>query len=443
MSGTSTWKLLSREVAHRKLNFGFGLVAVFAATLLVVGGLGLLRSDGERTGALVALQRSAVEKQNAELEEAMRVISKRMGFNVVIMPRGQNLDDPFAEDYASKLMPEEYADRLASSSLVTVNHLLPTLEQRVRWPERGGRDLFLVGVRGQVPAAHRDARQPIMQPVPPRGIVLGSSLAEREGLKAGGAVTLLGEELAVTEVSPRRGDKRDLTAWIDLDLMQKLFDKEGKINAIWALECSCAMADVGKVRAELERILPDVHIEEQGEKALARAEMRKEALEQAEKALAGVEADRARHAAKAERFRIVFVPLIIVLAGLWLALVAAANVRERRVEIGLLYALGVRARKIAALFLSRAVLCGLAGAVPGYFAGAALAAVHAASAAAEGGAAPASSASSGASASLRFVFEPGLFIAVLVLAPALSAVACWLPALAATQEDPAVVLRAE
>jgi hypothetical protein len=35
----------------------------------------------------------------------------------------------------------------------------------------------------------------------------------------------------------------------------------------------------------------------------------------------------------------------------------------------------------------------------------------------------------------------GFFLAVLVAAPLLSALACWLPAFAAAQEDPAAILR--
>ena len=426
------WRLLWREIWHRRLNFFLGLVGVFFATSLVVGGMTLLDAQQVLTQALLDEKRAVVTERNRQLTDAMRRITKNMGFNVVIMPKGQNLDDPFANDYAGKFMPEEYADRLANSEIVTVNHLLPTLEQRVQWPERENRVLFLVGVKGQVPIAHRDPRKPIMQPVPKEGIVLGDFLARSEGLAKGDRVTLRGQEFQVVKVNPRRGDKRDRTAWIDLDRMQAMFDKEGKINAIWALECSCALADVGKVRAELTRILPDVHIEEQGEKALARAEARKKAVDAAEKNLEAELVSRERLTNAGEQFRLFFVPGIIVIAGVWLALLAFGNVRARQEEIGLLNALGLRARSIATLFLSRAVLSGVLGALVGCLVGFAL-----------GGFAFDHLQGDAATTAQGGGFDSEVFLWVLVLAPLLSAIACWLPALRATQQDPAVVLRAE
>jgi len=270
-----------------------------------------------------------------------------------------------------------------------------------------------------------------MPPVPEDGIVLGSALATTENLKISDKATILGQDLKVVNVYPRYGDKRDITAWIHLDLMQRLFKKEGLINAIWALECSCAMADVGKVREEIGKILPDVEIEEQGEKALARAEARKKAEEAAKASLTTEKEDRERLLALGGRFRFLLVPLIVASAGIWLGLLASGNVRDRRQEIGLFRALGVGSLPIFRLLVSRAVVIGLAGAAAGYAAGVFL------------GAAAFSASSEAAGGSNARLFEPGLFVSVLILAPVLSALASWLPALAATRQDPAVVLREE
>jgi len=425
-------RIVWREMVHRRLNFGLGLVAVIAATALVVGGLTLLSGYGQRTERVLQERQQMVEQSTLELKDAMRKITKRMGFNVLIMPRGQNLDDPFATNYAAKFMPEEYAERLASSDIVTVNHLLPTLEQRVEWPERGDRTIFLIGVKGQVPLSHRDPRKPIMPPVPEKGIVVGSFLASAEKLEEGQKVTLLGQELEVVQVYPRRGDKRDRTAWIHLDLMQKLFDKEGLINAIWALECSCAMADVGKVRQELQAILPDVEIEEQGEKALARAEARKTAVESEKTHLAAAVKNSEDLLELGDDFRLILVPLIVISSGIWLGLLAAGNVRERRQEIGLFRAIGVRSSRVAGILVARAVATGLLGALPGYAAGLALGAFAFSLSSPEPG-----------TETSGWLFQGSLLVWVLALAPALSAIACWLPVMAATHQDPAVVLRAE
>ena len=434
-----TVQLVGREIGHRKLNFGLGLVAVAVATGLVVGGFLLLRGQQDRTRELVASHEAIVKQRHRELSDAMRKITKRMGFNVVILPKDQNLDDPFADDFAAKDMPEEYAERLAASNIVTVNHLLPILEKRTEWPERGGRTLFLTGIKGQVPLAHKDPRKPIAAPVPETGIVLGATLAEKEKLAVGDKVTLRGEKLEVVEVHPRRGDKRDLTAWIHLRRMQRLFEKEGRINAIWALECSCAMGDVGRVREELGTILPDIEVREQGEKALARAEARKAASEVAERALREEREREAEVSRLGARFRTVFVPLILIAAGVWLALLQVANVRERRYEIGLLRALGATSAPVLGLFLLRALLCGVVGATLGYFLGWGGARAASAWLSSLEGTQRAEATASNAT----LAFDPMALGLAVAAATLLSVVATWLPALWASRQDPGIVLRAD
>ena len=60
----------------------------------------------------------------------MRKISKGLGFNIVILSRDQNLSELYSNNYASKL---------AESEIVTINYLLPTVEQRICWPEHNSR----------------------------------------------------------------------------------------------------------------------------------------------------------------------------------------------------------------------------------------------------------------------------------------------------------------
>ena len=109
------------------------------------------------------------------------------GFNIHIFPEEQDLGEVHAKGYGSATMPEEYAQKLADSEIVTVNHLLPRLTKMVQWQERE-RTVLLFGVSGQVPIAFRGANKKklIMQPVEPGKIVLGSYA--RSGTGALGSV---------------------------------------------------------------------------------------------------------------------------------------------------------------------------------------------------------------------------------------------------------------
>ena len=112
-------------------------------------------------------------------------------------------------------------------------------------------------------------------------------------------------------------------------------------------------------------------------------------------------------------------------ALLWVGLLAWMNLRERRVEIGILRALGLRQTHVAVVFLGKAALLGLTGAVLGAAvaipAAAALAHTHAA-------------------AALQLIGWPAL-AQTLVLTPLLTMLASWIPAMLAAQQDPAHVLR--
>ena len=126
----------------------------------------------------------------------------------------------------------------------------------------------------------------------------------------------------------------------------------------------------------------------------------------------------------------VFVILAVLLAaGLWIALLTLGNVRERRGEIGIFRAMGLGSGPIGALFLGKAVLVGLIGAAAGFALGTWIA----------------------------LYFGPQIFpvtatnmtpmlsllIWALLGAPALCAVASYLPTLHAILQDPAETLREE
>ena len=126
------------------------------------------------------------------------------------------------------------------------------------------------------------------------------------------------------------------------------------------------------------------------------------------------------------------IPLVIVAAGVWVGLLALGNVRARSTEIGILRALGVRSRQVLSVFLGKAALLGVVGAVLGYACG-----FISGAAWSQWEGVPVSVENLGS------LFDPVLLVGVLVLAPLLSCLASWIPALLAARQDPAVVLREE
>ena len=218
--------------------------------------------------------------------------------------------------------------------------------------------------------------------------------------------------------------------WISLSEAQELLGKPGLINGILALDCTCDTVNrLGRIRPEIARILPDTQVVEFASQALARAEARQRAADEARASIQREKEGRDKLRAEREALADVLVPVVVVGSGVWIGLLALANVRDRRGEIGILRALGLRSRQILLIFLGKAVATGLAGACLGYLAGRLVGILW--------------REAPGAPPIHLALVDPRLLLVVLAAAPLLAALASWLPAISAAQQDPATVLREE
>jgi len=339
-------RLVLREIGYRKLSFALAVLSVVVAVGCLVGALTLLKAHDARTGQILQAKQAQIDKQMAKLNDDMRKAMLKLGFNLMIFPKDQRLGDWYADDYGRKYMPEQYVSRLAGSGIITVRHLLPSLVQKIKWPEKK-RTVILVGTRGEVPNLQKAPRKPLVQPVPPNTMVLGHELHESLGLNVGDKVTFMGTEFTVHKCNEERGSKDDITVWIHLAQAQELLDKPGRINAILALGCLCTGAKLSAIRRDISRVLPDTKVVEVASRVIVRAEARTKAAATAKQVIDQEKASRARLRAAGEAFAAVLVPVVLAGSVLWVAFLSFNNVRERRSEIGILRALGVQSRRSA------------------------------------------------------------------------------------------------
>ena len=242
-----------------------------------------LADTQSRLRATLQEREKAVAAAGAALEDAMRKITKGLGFNILILPQGQDLNQFHLRGVADAVMPEAFVTKLANSKIVTINHLLPVVTKRIRWEEQDNMEVVLIGTRGEVPLAHKDPKKPLLDMVPKGQLIAGHGVGKKLGLKKDQAVKLLGRDFKVAKIHAERGTLDDSSVWLNLNEAQELLKMQNVINAILALECNCATVDrVGEIRAELAGILPGTQIIERGSKALARAEARNKAKQQAD-----------------------------------------------------------------------------------------------------------------------------------------------------------------
>ena len=422
----SLFRLVFREILHRKFSFLLGVISVSVTVTSLVGALTLLQKHDARTVQIIAAKEAGTKQQMARLEDDYRKLMLKLGFNVLILPKDQNLGDLYADDFASKYMPEEYAARLAKSRVATINHVLPSLQQKVKWPEYD-RTILLMGVRGEV-YVQSAQQKPLLDAVKPGTMILGGELADNLSLKVGDKARLMNREFTVARVNPPRGNKDDITVWISLAEAQDMLDKRGLINGILALDCTCDTVDrLGRIRPEIGRILPDTQVIEYASQSLTRAEARQRGADEAQAGIQREKDGRDKLRAEREALAAVLVPGLMLASGIWIGLLALANVRDRRGEIGILCALGMSGRKILLIFLSKAMITGLAGACLGCLAGRGIGLLW--------------RDMPGAVPIPMAFFDLKLFLPVLLAAPLLAALASWLPAITAAQQDPAAVLR--
>jgi putative ABC transport system permease protein len=411
----SILKLLLAEIRYRKLNFLLSLLAIIVAVTLFVAGPVLIDGYGHQT-----------QDDLAQLENETRKLMIGMGFNLMIVNRNTDMSNFWAEDFATEDMPQEYIDRLARDERLTlVTHLVATLQEKRDWQNR---KVLVVGYLPETPQPHKPAtafakrwgekRRPLGPDIAPGTVSLGHELGV--GKKVGETIEVKGEQVTkqfkIARIWPEKGSKDDITIAMNLSDAQELLNKPGKINQIMALGCQCSGERLPKIRQQLADVLPETRVTEFESIALARAEQR-DAVKQSRQKVQGT----------LQTLAGVMTPVVVLASAIWVGLLALANVRERRAEIGLFRALGKGSGVIASLFLGKAVLLGLLGAGVGFSLGTWLAhwlgvrilEVPAA----------------------YFSVDYGMLLVALFGAPLLSAVASYLPAVSALTQDPAVVLR--
>ncbi len=429
----SMMRQIRREAMHNVLVTVAIVVSVAVGAGVVVAAVALFEVYDRTTTVVLERKESELEKRMDQMWDEYRRITLGLGFNVLILPENQNLADFYLDGGATAYMPEDYARRLAESRIISVQHILPSLHQRLVWPERDI-TINLVGVRGELPRPlGKGGKKPLLDAVPEGKIVLGAELCRLTGASPGGRLTLEGQTFEVERCYEERGNQDDITAWIHLGEAQRMFDKPGRINAILALECRCAAdsaaPNIARIRTDVATLLPGTRVVEFMSKALTRAEARHEAVVTARETLEAEK--RHRSGLRAERLRVasVAVPLVVAACIFATGLLMYANARGRRREIAIMRTVGWSTGRVLALLISKAALLGMLGGVAGSVAGliVGIGTVRAA---------PQVQQWTG-------LVRPAFVGTVIVLSSVLAAIAAWLPVLIASMTDPAKVLREE
>lgn len=318
--------MILQEIRRAKVNTILCFVTVILATGLLVG--------------MMTISKASVD--------ATRILMRDMGFNLLITPAGVDPARHQALDFQDIDMPEENVAQLAKS-IALAQHYVGKYQKTI---QVNGSTVVLTGVLPEVPRhGSRRSPMPTAYVIPEGHVFLGSAAARALGAQPGDTVPILGRDFVVDRINEEAGTiPEDIRVFAHLHDVQTLLDRPGRINAIDALACFCPVETddiLAALESSVKNVLPEVNVQPYRSILLARAEQREMVQ------------------------RLEMLAMVIVLAGSATAIwgLTYLNVRNRRREIGVLRALGVGDRKIAALFVGKILGYSVLGAAIGCAAG--------------------------------------------------------------------------
>jgi len=228
-----------------------GLISVIIAVTVFTGALTMLNTHDMRTEELIAEHEAKIEAELDQLEDDMRFISRDMGYNIMILHEDQDLAELRRKGYPEQYLSKEDAYKLAESGEIpSLNHIFPVLQEEIYWPEKD-MEVIVAGFRRQIPNVAKEPHltddleaylDPITEPISTGELQLGYEVANSLGLIEGDTVEFNNEEFTITRVHQRKNNKDDLMVWLHRDHLENWSEGlEGKINAIMALQCMCAV----------------------------------------------------------------------------------------------------------------------------------------------------------------------------------------------------------
>ncbi|MBT5926795.1 MAG: hypothetical protein HOH33_09265 [Verrucomicrobia bacterium] len=355
--------------------------------------------------SVTALVTAYLATESAAARETSRV-ARDLGFNLRILPKETDMDLYWFQGFSDQTMPESTVARLANFEgvFMTYNHLMASLRQKT---SIGGGDVILVGVAPTLTSPDKKKR-PMGFAIESGTLHLGHQVGERLGLRSGDTLKVGRRDFKVAKVLVEYGTQEDVYVYGTLKDVQVISERPGQINEIKAIDCLCLTSDqdpISILRKELEKMLPEAKVIQDRVQADARARQRQMVQKKFE----------------------FLSPFLMVCGAIWVAVLSAMNVRDRRSEIGIWRALGKGGGFIGSMFIGKAVILGLVGGFLGFWIGNLLALnvgpdIFQITAKA-------------------IKTEWSYLIGALVLTPLLAAAASFIPAMMAVSQDPADTLR--
>ncbi|HPI86665.1 MAG TPA: ABC transporter permease [Bacteroidales bacterium] len=348
-------KLVWLELGQRKTQLMSGILAITLGISVIV----------------------AIRSISLVSEKAVAINLDNLGANIMVLPQGATIDNYYSADIDAPTIPEEYVERILTSSLQGVDNLSPKLTRRVDigdykfvltgilpsnelaskplWQSAGLFGAGLAASCGENPQneslGYKDEKlqRKSIDSLAMADCLLGYSAAQKLGLKEGGVLTIMGNELKVARVLTETGTIDDDRVFAHLRSVQNILGIHDQVSAIEIMGCCNAISD--GLLGQLRNILPDTRITTIGQ--IVSTQIKTNQL--------------------MNQISLIILIIILIVGGISIGNYMWANVNERKKEIGILRMIGFHKSSIYSMLLIKAVFMGVVGGLAGYLAGALIA----------------------------------------------------------------------
>ncbi|MBF0196624.1 MAG: hypothetical protein HQL32_02890 [Planctomycetes bacterium] len=361
---------LLREMGLRPLGWVLGVIALTVASASILGAMTMLHKHDKQSEKLISDLQQRAETRMDNLNKEARIFSKNLGFNTLLLPKGQDLARFWENNSSDKHMSSEQAGKIGAVDLATLNHLLPILRHRHQWDLYGGL-VNIVGIQGEIYIKNPAKQKVLEQEIASGTLVLGHGIAEKLNKKPGDRVELFEREFEVFRVIEKKGNADDFSLLMNLGDLQKKLNLSGKISGLMALSCECAGDGVELIEQELrQKGFNNLQVVGFTVRSRVRMKARRVIMETANAEKADIEKSRRALRAEVHTFAFILISLVSVSAALLVFVMTVTNARERRSEVAILRAHGVSRSQITQLFMGKSLITGLGGGILGAVIGA-------------------------------------------------------------------------
>lgn len=400
-------KIILKELLERKKQFLTSFIAILLGIIVIV----------------------AVKSVSNSSEKAVAIQLDNLGANILVLPQTTTIDNYYAADINAPEMPEDYVERVASSTIPGVDNMSPKLSARIKvenyslvltgilprnelaskpiWQTAGFADPELQAAcdPNNIMNKSRDCEDPklqrtIIDSLGEYDCLAGNDVASKLNLKEGSQIKIRETDLKVAKVLPQTGTVDDGRIFLHLRTAQKILGKGRVVNAIEIMGCCAAISE--GLLGNLRNILPDTKITTINHIVQTQVETNK----------------------TMEKFSVIFLIIIILVGGLSIGNYMWSNVEERKREIGSLLAIGASPRDVYYIFIGKALILGLIGGIAGYLFGTLAGMILGPQV-----------------AGVKVLPVPLLFVWAVVIAVGISVIGSYLPARRAAKLDPALILQ--